>query len=200
MESSLAEHQHKSQAQGWELTQTDFVRLLSWLDAGQDSGGERYLEMRRRLHSWFDRKNCLHPETLADETLNRVARRLSEIETITDAAPAQYCYITANYVWRESLRAPQFTALPETLELKAAADTETRETKFACLESCLAQLMTAERDLVLRYYTGAERAKIEQRQALAGELALSANALSLRMFRLRARLESCVKGCITARA
>ncbi len=188
----------ENQSGSWELTQAAFARLLTWLDDGHDSGGERYLEMRRRLHAWFDRKSCLHPEALADETLNRVARRLAQVGAITDAAPAQYCYITANYVWRESLRQPQFTTLPESEMAEAVADTTVREARFDCLESCLARLTAAERELVLRYYTGAERAKIAQRQSLAVELGVTANALSLRVFRLRARLESCVKDCLVA--
>ena len=63
---------------GWALTEGAFSRLLSWLDEGSDSGGEKYLETRRRLVSYFDHKNCLAPDELADETLNRVARRLEE--------------------------------------------------------------------------------------------------------------------------
>jgi len=58
--------------------------LLKWLDGGADSGGERYLEIRRRLVSYFDRRNCTSPDELADETLNRVARRLEEKGAITD--------------------------------------------------------------------------------------------------------------------
>src|SRR5713226_5729186 len=42
----------------WILSPEAFRRLLHWLDAGGDSGGERYLEMRRRLTAYFDRKNC----------------------------------------------------------------------------------------------------------------------------------------------
>jgi len=45
-----------------------FRRCLSWLDEGVDSGGEKYLEMRRRLVSYFGRKRCLSPDDLADET------------------------------------------------------------------------------------------------------------------------------------
>ena len=36
---------------------TAFTRLLQWLDDGSDSRGERYLEMRRRLVAYFDRRN-----------------------------------------------------------------------------------------------------------------------------------------------
>lgn len=187
------------QRDGWELTQAAFARLLSWLDEGQDSGGERYLEMRHRLHAWFDRKACPNPEALADETLNRVARRLAQAGTITGATPAQFCYITAKYVWLESLRQPQPASLEETeIQQRPAwcAEASDSEARFKCLEACLARLTEAERTLLLRYFTGEERRKIAQRQSLATELQISSNALSLRVFRLRARMEQCVRDCL----
>ena len=88
----------------WELTADAFHQLLEWLDEGTDSGGEKYLEMRRRLVSFFDRKNCLAPDDLADETLNRVARRLKEEGAITNTTPAHYLYIVARFVFLEYLR------------------------------------------------------------------------------------------------
>lgn len=199
MDRAFAEKQQTA----WELTQAAFARLLSWLDEGTDSGGERYLEMRRRLHAWFDRKACPNPEALADETLNRVARRLTQAGTITGATPAQFCYITAKYVWLESLRQPQNTPLTEVeLQQRPAvrSDAPEREARFACLEACLARLAQAERTLLLRYFTGEERTKIAQRQHLATELKISANALSLRVFRLRARMEQCVRDCLAKSA
>jgi hypothetical protein len=71
----------------WSPTRGAFRQFLNWLDEGVDSDGERYLEMRRRLVAYFDRKNCLTPDELADETLNRVARRLEEEGTITALPP-----------------------------------------------------------------------------------------------------------------
>ena len=68
----------------WVLNQSAFQHFLKWLDGGVDSGGERYLEIRRRLVFYFDRRNCASPDELADETLNRVARRLEEKGAITD--------------------------------------------------------------------------------------------------------------------
>ena len=62
----------------WAQTASAFHRFLTWLDEGVDSHGEKYLEMRRRLVSYFSRKRCLSPDELADETLTRVARRLKE--------------------------------------------------------------------------------------------------------------------------
>ncbi|HJW13097.1 MAG TPA: hypothetical protein VJ776_00295, partial [Thermoanaerobaculia bacterium] len=72
----------------WIPSQAAFQQFLSWLDGGVDSGGERYVEMRRRLTIYFDRRNCISSDELADETLNRVARRLEEEGSIPDTPPA----------------------------------------------------------------------------------------------------------------
>src|SRR5262245_26284519 len=85
----------------WPLSAAAFHRLLEWLDEGQNSHGNRYVEMRRRLVSYFSRNACLTPDDLADETLNRVARRLQEEGSITDSSPARYCYIVARFVLLE---------------------------------------------------------------------------------------------------
>jgi len=60
--------------------------LLAWLNEGVNSEGVKYLEMRRRLVSYFDRKNCAVPDELADETLNREARRLEERDVVVGQA------------------------------------------------------------------------------------------------------------------
>src|SRR5580704_18392650 len=89
---------------GGSPTQSAFRGLLNWLDESGDSGGEKYLEMHRRLVSYFARKNCLSPDDLADETLTRVLRRLEEDGAIAGTPAARYCYITARFVFLEYLR------------------------------------------------------------------------------------------------
>jgi hypothetical protein len=85
----------------WILNPQAFRQFLNWLDEGVDSNGERYLEMRRRLARYFDRRGCSSPDDLADETLNRVARQLEEKGEIVGASPAHYCYIVAKFVFQE---------------------------------------------------------------------------------------------------
>ena len=72
-----------------------FNQLLSWLDDGADSQGETYLEMRRRLVAYFDRRNRLSADDLADEVMNRVARTLETDGYIATSPPARYCYVVA---------------------------------------------------------------------------------------------------------
>jgi DNA-directed RNA polymerase specialized sigma24 family protein len=183
-----------------------FRQFLHWLDDGTDSRGEKYLEMRRRLVAYFDRKNCVAPDDLADETLNRVARRLEEeAGAITGTAPAQYCYITAKFVFLEYLRegTRAQTSLSEMSPIEADAvlgaappaddEAQSKESLSACLEECLARLAPADRDLILGYYQGEQRSKIEGRRVLATRLRLSVNALSIKACRIRNKLEVCVR-------
>jgi DNA-directed RNA polymerase specialized sigma24 family protein len=189
----------------WSATPESFARLLEWLDAGENSDGQTYLEMRRRLVAYFDRKNARSPDDLADETLNRVARRVTEEAGAIDAeTPAKYCYITARFVFLESLRAAERSsvALDDEINKIAAperrAEIETRERMLECLEKCAVKLEAGERELIFGYYFGAERVKIENRRALARKFGISANALTIRACRIRARLESCVRRCCAA--
>ena len=83
-----------------------FRKFLNWLDLGIDSNGEKYLEIRHRLVQYFDRKNCASPDELADETLNRIARRLVEEGEIRGVTPVHYCYVVARFVFLEYQRRP----------------------------------------------------------------------------------------------
>ena len=191
----------------WALTQHAFRQFLAWLDEG-DASGEKYLEMRRRLVSYFDRKDCLSPAELADETLNRIARRLEEEGAITDATPARYCYIVARFVFLEYLRRSERSqvsldelsdsahrGLSVTAFLEPDDTKENREKRLDCLEHCSQKLEPDNRELIFQYYLGEQRAKIENRRLLAARLGLTMNALSIRACRIRDKLECCVNKC-----
>jgi hypothetical protein len=184
--------------------------LLHWLDEGTNSDGQRYLEVHRRLELYFDRKNCVAPAELADETLSRVAKKLEENGEINDVGPLQYCYIVAKYVFLETLsaekRAPFHRPLngsnPGNSSGQAAAQLETgptpenKEKIAGCLDSCLKNLASADRDLIVEYYRGHQKDKIERRTALATQLGLTAGELSIRAGRVREQLETCTNACL----
>jgi DNA-directed RNA polymerase specialized sigma24 family protein len=192
----------------WTLNPEAFRRFLSWLDEGVDSGGERYLEMRRRLARYFDRRSCPSPDDLADETLNRVARKLEEKGKIVDVSSAHYCYIVAKFVFLEFGRRSEHnqTSLDDNpgssqvlagLAVPSRPDVEVKakEKLFDCLERCLRKLQREDRQLILEYYRGERRAKIERRSELAARFGLTLNALSIRACRIRSKLEICVSTC-----
>jgi DNA-directed RNA polymerase specialized sigma24 family protein len=187
---------------GWEPTPSAFRRFLTWLDADVDSAGETYLEMRRRLVSYFARKRCVSPDELADETLSRVVRRLDEEGAITDA-PARYCYIVAKFVFLEYLRRDEVHNRPAT-DVPAPfvapdAGVEPRQRRLDCLDRCLEKLAADDRELILEYYQGEQRAKIEHRRRIAASAGITVNALSIRACRLRGRLETCVTDCAASK-
>jgi DNA-directed RNA polymerase specialized sigma24 family protein len=188
-------------------TQDAFRQFLDWLDEGAGSGGEKYLELRRRLVLYFDRRNCLTPDELADETLNRVAQKFQEQGEITNISPAQYCYVTAKFVFLEYTRRPEqgnksldeFPSSGSTAAELAAAPVNSegavKERTLNCLERCLKKLSADESRLILEYYQGEQRGKIEHRRQIAEKLGVSANALTIRACRIRNKLEACVRAC-----
>jgi len=186
----------------WSLSESSFSSFLKWLDDGESSGGQRYLEMRDRLVWYFDRKNCLNPNDLADETLNRVARRLEEEGEIITDAPAKYCYTVARFVFLEHLRSSDTKTTPlDDINISyhrtdESGDAEMKELMLKCLEKCTSSLDTPSRNIILRYYLGDQREKIVNRGALAKSLGITANALAIRACRIRNKLEDCVSKCL----
>ena len=189
------------------LSPYSFQGLLSWLDQGTNSDGQQYLEMRRRLVEYFDRKNLINFEELADETLNRVARRLEDEGTIESDTPARYCYVVARFILMEHLRETQKERVmvenisqqqpgQSIAEHHAAQEMEIKEKMLNCLENCTLQLDPVNQRIITRYYVGQERVKIENRRELAASLGITMNALSIRACRLRDKLEVCVRQCL----
>jgi hypothetical protein len=187
-----------------QLTEPAFRRLLVWLDGGVDSQGETYLEVRRRLIAYFDRRNCASPDELADETFNRVASTLEQSGTIAVTPPARYCYVVARFVFLEDVRGRESARMSAAMRadrlVTTSRDDETdafaiREQRHECLDRCLNALDPGQRGLVVEYYSGVGREKIDRRRALVVRLGITMNALSSRASRIRDLLERCVAKC-----
>jgi DNA-directed RNA polymerase specialized sigma24 family protein len=188
------------------LTQVAFARLLEWLDDGADSRGETYLEMRRRLVAYFDRRNRPAPDGLADETFNRIGKTLEKSGSIATTPPARYCYVVARFVLLEDLRRERryvpFDEVRSTnfiewrrTAVADAADASAEERRFECLDGCLHRLKPEQRELVVDYYGAAERQRIDHRRDLAARQGITMNALGIRVCRIRSALETCLDAC-----
>jgi DNA-directed RNA polymerase specialized sigma24 family protein len=180
----------------WVADSQAFDALVEWLNQGGGIGGDggSYVAMHHRLAAYFTRKGCRAPEELADATLTRVARRLSEEGSIAGVPPAQYCYIVARFVWLEHLRSPDYAppaVIGEIRDRSAPAD-EGKEQLLSSLDDCLARLSPDERTIILDYYAGATSERIAKRRDLAAKLGLTANALTIKASRLRERLRACM--------
>src|SRR6187401_2822513 len=84
------------------LTPRGFERLLDHLHADRDAAGRIYEQLRRRLVRFFEGRRCAFPDEHADETLNRVARKLDAGEAIQDVTT--YVIGIARMVVREVAR------------------------------------------------------------------------------------------------
>lgn len=175
----------------WVLSQEAFDALLDWLDSDREQAGIKYEEIRKRLIKIFTGRGCVDAEDLADETINRVTKRLSEIREEFKGDPARYFFGVANMVYKEYMRRkpPQTSPFPPT-------DSHQAEIEFRCLEHCIERLSEDNRYLLLTYYGVEGGSKVDERRKLADELEIAPNALRIRAYRIRLGLQECVEKCI----
>jgi DNA-directed RNA polymerase specialized sigma24 family protein len=180
----------------WALTQEAFDSLLAALNEERNKAGEIYIEIRSNLIRFFEWRGCPFPEDHADETFNRVAKRVVEGEEIRN--PSSYCVGVARMLLLEinKERAREQLALGEIARSDSvySPDTDT-ETRIECLRSCLRDLPTDNRELIVGYYQGEKSAKIQNRKQLSERLKIPGNTLRMRALRLRERLQDCVENC-----
>ena len=173
------------------LQQADFDLLLAWLDPNPERAGELYESIRWRLIAVLAARGCRIPEELADETIDRVARRVAVIRDTYVGNPAAYFLGVMNNVHHEYLKRP---ALPQLVQLNH--DTEVKEQTFLCLDKCLARLSPHARDIIEQYYSEDKRAKINLRKRIAAAFGISQSNLRLRALRIRAKLQTCIQHCL----
>jgi DNA-directed RNA polymerase specialized sigma24 family protein len=175
-----------------DINQEQFDRLLGWLDPDRESAGLKYECIRKRLIKIFVCRGSKTPEELADKTINRVARKLPEIQAGYVGNPAHYFCGVASNVFLESLKKERTPAV-RLAPLPVADQVDERD--YACLEKCVDKLSDSEKDLVLAYYQHEKHAKIDHRKKLAEQLGIGMNALRIRACRIRAALQECVELC-----
>ena len=183
-----------------ELTSKAFARLLDRLGEGREQAGEQYERLRRTLIRFFEWRGAPFPEEHADETFNRVVRRLSEGVEIKNVGG--YCYEVARLVYLEVIKGPDArrSSLEATNFEPILTDTSDeaaeKELRLSCLDDCLGALPLESRELSIGYYRDEKGGRIDHRKTLAERLGLRRDALANRAQRLRDRLELCVTGCL----
>lgn len=178
----------------WELTPEALARLMARLDADPVAAGEKYEHLRRALVKFFQWNNAAEPDSCADDTLDRLARRLDSGQTIDDVP--SFARGVARLIVLERRRqagAKPVVVDPTAVERIAAPPAEPVDEQFEHLQACLETLSATDRALIVRYYVGEGREKSVQRAAMARELGVSDNALRRRTQRLRDQLRSCAE-------
>lgn len=192
----------------WALTQVAFLRLLYWLDQDEQQAGEKYERLRQKLQLFFEHRGCQSPEDLTDKTLDRVARKLESGEEINIPDPASYCYGVAHNVLKEFWRSPSRDIisldsqpsgsnpyLPATVNTTDSDDTQETEINLNYLDVCLNRLSPEDRTLILKYYEGDHRQRINNRHELSLQLGIPPGNLRIRALRIREQLYYCINRC-----
>lgn len=181
----------------WTLTQEAFDRLLVSFGGDRENGGRKYLEIRTNLTRFFEWRGCSFPEDHADETINRIAKRVAEGEQILNHSG--YAMGVARLLLLEINKGRQ-REQSALAEIGAASDVyeepDDDEARLTCLRSCLQALSTENRGLILQYYQGEKSEKINNRKKLLEHLGVTVSTLRMRALRLREKLQLCVEECL----
>jgi hypothetical protein len=174
----------------FEMTPEEFDQLLAWLHSDRNLAGEKYVVIRRGLAQFFERRGCNDPDNLADETIDRVIKKLPEIADQYTGEQAKYFYGVARHVYQEDLRPKP---IPSMLEPE---DPILQEKKDRCRQKCLDKLPDEDRRLITDYYLKEKQERIEYRRKLAIQYGLTSNALTVKAFRIRSTLNRCLEECL----
>jgi DNA-directed RNA polymerase specialized sigma24 family protein len=184
---------HLARGRNHTLGRSGFENLLRCLDQDREQAGVKYEEMRRQLMEFFTWKRCIPEEDLADQTLDRVARRL-------ESAPVQnlsaFVRGVAKMIVLEVCRRPRPVGLeslrPGDYLVTAHAEIfiierEEKRRRAECLRKSILDLSPADRELFLGYrYCSQGRANKVQ---LARRFGFTEKGLRTRAHRVRRKVE-----------
>ena len=181
------------------LTAQAFEGLLARLSPVRHAAAEEYEALRGRLIDYFQWRGSDDPESRADETLDRVARKLAEGEPVEHVH--RYAHGVARLILLESTRERQRerAAFAEWHVAAAAEPTALTKARAECLDRCLRALPLDQRSVIVEYYRGEGRLHLAARKGLAERLGITYGALKLRAHRARIQIEKCLEACLHQR-
>jgi DNA-directed RNA polymerase specialized sigma24 family protein len=170
---------------------------LLCLHPDRERAGEEYELLRLKLLEYFRSRACLYAEELADEALNRLAKKVAEGEEVRDVL--RYCYGLARWVWVEHARRPEvnrvsFDDLP--VAPFVLQESLVRKEREACFQHCLGGLTEKERELVVEYWDHEDQSHRDARREMAERLQITLTALRIRVSRIKDKLQACFSDCL----
>jgi len=168
------------------IADQDFDDFILRLDPACTDLKSGYRRLRLKLVKFFAWRRCDDPETLADETIARLAGRIIAKEEIR--SEWAFVYGVATNVFREYFRDK---GKQEKLT-NALTDLETISHQLDindCQRQCWNQLERKKQELLKKYYDE------EHRDILAKSLGVTLNALRLQIHRIKSELKDCYEDC-----
>jgi DNA-directed RNA polymerase specialized sigma24 family protein len=143
----------------------------------------------------FKARRCVFAEDLADATFERVMRKLTDLTIEFTGDPARYFYGVAKKIYLEYQRKTTATHSGSQFSLLMNTVDPDLEKLLEKLDEALTVIPESDRELILSYYTGSGKSKINYRRALAEQFGLGPNALRLRVFRIRREIRTYMSRC-----
>ena len=182
----------------WSLTQESFEKLLTWLDSNREEAATKYENIRLRSIKYFNCNGCGDlAEDLADETFDRVAKKLErgEIPEPFTGNKALYFLAFAKNIRLEHSNSRKQVEIPPLV----VPPPDKTEDEDACLEKCIPILPKEDRWLAIEYYRCEKSTKVGHHKKLAENFGLSLAGLRTRIHRVRERLRPCIEECLDHR-
>ncbi len=182
----------------WVPTPEALDELLASFSPDREEAGKRYVLAREKLIHYFERRSVVDADRYADEALDRTMRRINEGTKIDNLMP--YLLTVASYVTleikkeegksRQSMRTMKTSISPPVI------DPPEESPWWTCFDECLDRLPENKRTMIVEYYEEEAHAKIELHKKMAERLGIPLNALRIRVHRIRAEVEVCVRNCL----
>ncbi len=167
-------------------------KILTLLGPSKEEAAVEYRKLHQRLTRFFEWNAVLDPTALADEAMDRLAKRGTEenaVEPILN--PSAFALGIARLLLQEEARRQQKKVeAMRHLETQASDSTSQAEAMDRALQHCMAKLRPETRNLLEQYYLHRGSEKVKLHQTLAEELGLTLNALRNRALRGRQELET----------
>jgi DNA-directed RNA polymerase specialized sigma24 family protein len=183
----------ESATRDWRLSTESFELLLKQLHPDRDEAARRYVSLYDKLVRYFEWRGSNMSGLYADETMDRIARRIEQGATITNFQG--FMFGVARRVVIEALkeREKEQKLLNHLSQSEPCHPCSHREYLMARIDASLLMIPPTGRRLLIAYYSTGDDKNMKLRRELAQREGISLNALRVRVHRLRAMLETYVK-------
>ena len=176
------------------LTSESFAKLLDALSSDQSEAARAYTTLRSSIVRYFQIKGDSFPDEAADTVLDRVAEKLALGLKIDDLT--KYSFTVAKFVFLERMRSLKKEKLAaDEFYFRNDGRRDGKETDaLRPFRECFESLPDDDQKVLTGYFADLPADRLfDFRQKLAEAHEGSLNYLRLRIFRLRKRLDDCVR-------
>lgn len=186
----------------WEMSEEAYQEFLLLLDPDPEQAGIKYINLHEKLVRFFEAKRFNYSDVLADRVLDRAMKLIEEGKEIEKSVEVFVLGVARFYVKELYNRGKQGISTDDdesgiVLFSEDAIDAEDeKETLLKHLDKCLDELTENDRNLILKFfYKDEDGTHIPHRKELAESEGISANNLRVKVFRIKGKVEKCLKEC-----